>query len=396
MSTVNGNAGTGTSQALLSAAEKMLPEIRAASADAEAARRLPDALAAKLDDAGFFRMTLGRESGGLEVDPLTAAKVVEILSTASPSVGWVVMIIASSLFWMARVLPEEARDEVFPAGRASNIAGTVVPHGRADRVPGGWRVSGQWPFCSGCHQAAWLACGAWLHDGEGPIQSAEGRPEWRLFLVPADDCEILDTWHTSGLRGTGSHDFVVNGVFVPDRRVFPHPLAGAPVRPERHYAFPGVSIAMMSGVALGAARGAVDSLLELLEAKVDRRSGRLAASAFDRQMDLASAEALTGSARAYLYQALEELWAAVMAGEDPGLRLRAQYRLACTNAVSSSVQAVDRAHSAAGTNAIYVPSSLDGYFRDVRAVAAHAFVRPATLADGGLLLLGESPLMPGF
>ena len=108
------------------------------------------------------------------------------------------------------------------------------------------------------------------------------------------------------------------------------------MRPERHYAFPGVSIAMMVGVALGAARGAVDSLLELLEAKVDRRSGRLAAAAFDRQMDLAAAEALTGSARAYLYQALEELWAAVMAGEEPGLRLRAQYRLACNNAVNSS------------------------------------------------------------
>ena len=396
MSTANGSDGTGTSQALLAAAEKMLPEIRAASADAEAARRLPDSLAAKLDEAGFFRMTLGRESGGLEVDPVTAAKVVEILSTASPSVGWVVMIIASSVFWVARVLPKEARDEVFPAGPAANIAGTVVPHGRADRVPGGWRVSGQWPFGSGCHHAAWLACGAWLHDGEGPVQSAEGRPEWRLFLVPASDCEILDTWHTSGLRGTGSHDFVVDGVFVPDRRVFPHPLAGAPVRPERHYAFPGVSIAMMSGVALGAARGAVDSLLELLEAKVDRRSGRLAAAAFDRQMDLAAAEALTGSARAYLYQTLEELWAAVMAGEEPSHRLRAQYRLACTNAVNSAVQAVDRAHSAAGTSAIYVPSALDGYFRDVHTVAAHAFVRPATLADGGLLLLGEAPLMPGF
>ena len=396
MSTDNRSAGTGTSRDLLAAAEKMLPEIRAASHEVEAARRLPDALAAKLDEAGFFRMTLGRESGGLEMDPVTAARVVEILSTTSPSVGWVVMIIASSLFWVARVLPEEARDEVFPTGRAANIAGTVVPHGRADRVPGGWQVSGQWPFGSGCHHAAWLACGAWLHDGEGPVQSAEGRPEWRLFLVPAGECEILDTWHTSGLRGTGSHDFVVNGAFVPDRRVFPHPLVGAPVRPERHYAFPGVSIAMMSAVALGAARGAVDSLLELLEAKVDRRSGRLASAAFDRQLDLAAAESLTGSARAYLYQALEELWGAVMAGEEPGLRLRAQYRLACTSAVNSSVQAVDRAHSAAGTSAIYVPSALDGYFRDVHAVAAHAFVRPATLADGGLLLLGEPPLMPGF
>ena len=236
MSTAKWSAGTGTSHALLAAAEAMLPEIRAAAAEAEAARRLPDALAAKLDEAGFFRMTLGRESGGLEADPVTAARVVETLPTASPSVGWVVMIIASSLFWVARVLPEEAREEVFPAGPTANIAGTVVPHGRAVRVEGGWRISGQWPFGSGCHQAAWLACGAWLHDDEGPMQSADGRPEWRLFLTPAGDCEILDTWHTSGLRGTGSHDYVVNGVFVPrPPRVSPSAggRAGAPGTPLR-------------------------------------------------------------------------------------------------------------------------------------------------------------------
>ena len=224
MSATEQHSGPVSSQDLTAAALAMLPEVRAAAPEADALRRLPDALATRLEQAGFFRMTLGRESGGLGADPATAAQVVETLSTASPSAGWVVMIIASSLFWVARVLHEEARDEVFPAGPAANIAGTVVPHGRALRVPGGWRVSGQWPFASGCHQADWLACGAWLHDSESPMHSADGRPEWRLFLAPAKDCQILDTWHTSGLRGTGSHDYVVDGLFVPDRRVFPHPL----------------------------------------------------------------------------------------------------------------------------------------------------------------------------
>ena len=236
MSATEQHSGPASCEDLLVAAQSMLPEVRAAAPEAEAMRRLPDGLAARLEQAGFFRMTLGRESGGLEADPATAAQVVETISTASPSAGWVVMIIASSLSWVARVLPEEARDEVFPAGSAANIAGTVVPHGRALRVPGGWRVSGRWPFGSGCHQAAWLACGAWLHDDEGPMQSAEGRPEWRLFLAPASDCEILDTWYTSGLRGTGSHDYVVEDLFVPDRRVFPPSLGrpggetGAPLR----------------------------------------------------------------------------------------------------------------------------------------------------------------------
>ena len=385
---------------LLEAAHALLPEIRGMAGEIDAARRMPERLAARLADAGIFRMMLGRESGGLETDPLTAARVVEALSTASPSVGWVVMIIASALYWVARGLPEEARGEVFAPGPAANIAGTFVPHGRAAPAGGGWRISGQWPFASGCHQAPWIGSGTWLYDGAGPdakpVLSADGRPEWRVFLTPASECEILDTWHTTGLRGTGSHDYVIDDVFVPGRRVFPHPLVGAPVRTERHYAYPAANMAMMAAVSLGAARGAVEGLLELLGSKIDRRTGRPVATAFDRQMDLAAAEALTGSAQAYLYQALGELWAGVMAGEAPSHRLRARYRLACTNAVTASVQAVDRVQTAAGASAIYVSSTLDCYFRDAHTASAHAFMRPATLADGGLLLLGEEPALAGF
>ena len=217
MGTANGSAGTGTSQALLAAAEKMVPEIRASSAEAEAARRLPDALAAKLDEAGFFRMTLGRESGGLEVDPLTAAKVVEILSTASPSVGWVVMIIASSLFWVARVLPEEARDEVFPAGTVANIAGTVVPHGRlsVSRAAGGFPDSGPlvavvtkrpgWPAALGCMMAMTRCTPPKAVRNGGCSWSLRATARFWTLDTPAD-CEepaAMISWSTAFSFPTG-------------------------------------------------------------------------------------------------------------------------------------------------------------------------------------------------
>ena len=248
---------------LIDSAYSLLPDIRGMADEIDDARRLPDRLADKLADAGFFRMLLDREMGGLEVDPLTAAQVVETLSTVSPSVGWVTMIVASTNFWTARVLPDEAVTEVFTPGAAVNVVGNLVPHGQALRVDGGWRVSGQWPMGSGCHHADWMASGGWLHDDQGPVMDGDV-PAWRVFYTPIGDCRILDTWHSTGLRGTGSHDYTMDDVFVPDRLVSPHPLRAPNLRPNRHYTYSAMVVAAMASVALGGARGAVDSLIEIL------------------------------------------------------------------------------------------------------------------------------------
>ena len=175
-----------------------------------------------------------------------------------------------------------------------------------------------------------------------------------------------------------------------------HPLQAISVRPERHYAYPAVVVPMMSAVSLGAARAAIDGLVELYGGKMDRRSGRPVAASFDKQADLGAAEAMVGSAEAYLYSVLGQVWATVMDGEELSIKLRGRFRLACTNAVSASVEAVNRVHMAAGASAIYASSNLERCFRDVHTAAAHAFVRPTTLADGGLLLLGQEPAMKIF
>ena len=401
MSTTKQHTGALASRDPLAVAGEMLAEIREAADAIDQARRVPDWLADKLASAGFFHLLTGPEHGGLGADPVTAAKVIEKLSTASPSVGWVTMIIATASFWTVRVVPGEVRREIFADVQPGEIqpaviAGTLVPHGRAERVDGGWRLSGQWPFGSGCHHADWLPTAAWLYDGDGPITDENGVPQWRAFHLPASDCNILDTWYTSGLRGTGSTDYAMDGVFVADNYVKRHSLLEPSMLPDRRYDYPAFNVPMLSAVALGAARGAVDSLTELFGGKVDRRNQRPVAGAYDKQADLGIATATVDSARAYLYDTAARAWELTMSGEELPRDLRAGMRLACTHAVTASVQAVDRAHSAAGASSIYSASPLDRYFRDVHSVAAHAFVRQTTMADGGQLLLGQEPAFRVF
>ena len=389
------------SRDLMAVAEGMLPAIRDAADSIDEARQLPDWLASRLHAQGFFHLLTGREYGGLGADPVTAAGVIETVSTASPSVGWVTMILASSSFWTVRMVPDAVRREIFAEVEPGQIqptilAGTLVPHGRAVCVDGGWRLSGQWPFGSGCHHATWLPTAAWLYDGNGPIKDENGAPQWRVFHVPASECVILDTWYTSGLRGTGSTDYAMEDVYVADRYVKRHSLLESSQLPDRRYDYPAFNVPVLSAVALGAARGAVDSLTDLFGGKVDRRNQRPVAGAYDKQADLGIATATVDSARAYLYDTTARAWDLVMAGRELPRDLRAGMRLACTHAVTASVQAVDRAHSAAGASSIYSASPLDRYFRDVHGVAAHAFVRQTTMADGGQLLLGQEPAFRVF
>lgn len=376
---------------LLNAVEELLPAIRAAAPEVDAQRTLPDWLVRQLTDAGVFRMLVGVEHGGLETDPVTTAKVIEAISKANASVGWVAMILSVTPYWVAACLEDGVDREFFQVDLPVLIGGTQVPHGRAVKSEGGWRLTGQWPFASACHHTNWLSTGSWMYERDKPVLEENGSPMWRLFLSPASSCRILDTWHTTGLRGTGSHDYTMTDVFVPDRLVLKHPAQGKPRRTEPHYAYPGVAVPMLSAVSLGAAQAAVDDLVELLRDKVDRRNNRPVSGDLEKQVDLAKAEYLVGSARGYLYDNLRQVWSTVQQNKEIPLDLRGRLRTACTSAVTASIQAVDLAYAAAGATSIYTSSNLERCFRDVHTAAAHAFIRPATLADGGKLLLGQEP-----
>ena len=376
---------------LLVDVEGMLPAIREAAADIDAQRRLPEWLVGQLADAGVFRMLAGKEHAGLELDPVTTAKVVEAIANANGSAGWVAMILSITPYWVGAFLEEDVAKGFFQVDPPVLLGGTQVPHGKAVKTDGGWRLTGQWPFASACHHSNWLSTGSWMYRGDEPVLEEDGRPMWRLFMSPASSCRILDTWHTTGLKGTGSHDYTLDDVFVPDQLVVKHPAQGKPLRTEPHFAYPGVSVPMMTSVSLGIAQAAVDGLTELLREKVDQRNNRPVSGDAEKQVDLAKAEFLVGSARAYLHKSLGQLWARVQEGGEVSADLRSRLRIACTSAVLASVQAVDLAYAAAGASSIYDSSNIERCFRDVHTAAAHAFVRPATMADGGKLLLGQEP-----
>jgi alkylation response protein AidB-like acyl-CoA dehydrogenase len=370
----------------------MLPRIQAVAEEIEQHRALPAALIQELAEAGFFIMGVARAMGGPEVDCITATRVIETLSMADGATGWVTMIAATASFWATAFLTDAVACPLFAPARQVIMVGGTIPHGRAVQTAGGYRLSGQWPFASGCQHATWLASSAWLFDHDAPILDAQGQPAWAVFLTPATACRILDTWHVTGLRGTGSHDYVIDDAFVPAHHRFPHPTQAASPRPERHYACLGVVVAWMAAVPLGIARAAVEAFTHLLHTKQDRRAHRPLGEDAEKQRARAQAEVLVGAARAYLYETLTQVWATIQAGEPLSMTLRGQLRGACTHAVLTAVQAVDTAYTAGGGTAIYARSPLERFFRDVHTAAAHVAVQPATLTDAGRLFVGLEPL----
>jgi indole-3-acetate monooxygenase len=236
-----------------------------------------------------------------------------------------------------------------------------------------------------------------LVAGDEPIQGPHGAPETRLLLFPAAEVEILDTWHTAGLRGTGSHDWTVTNLFVPAGRAIEFDVT-APYEQGTLYAFPLFATLAVSkaAVALGIARHAIDALTELAQAKTPAGQPSLLRERTAVQADVARAEALVRAARAFLYALIAEVWADVAAGRPATLQQRALLRLAAVDGVVRAAQAVDLMYNAAGATSIYESSPLERCFRDVHVVTAHTIVQQHGYELAGKVLLGLAPGTPAM
>jgi len=372
---------------LVAAARALAPTIRDAAPAIERERRLPDEIVKALQQAGLFGMTMPRSLGGPEADPLTQLEVIEALSAADGSVGWVVMIGSDGGFYCAHLAESVAR-EIY-RDREAVTASVLIPKGRAERVPGGYRVSGRWAFGSASLHAEWFVGGSLLFEDGRPVPGPGGHPQTRLTFFPASQVEIFDTWHTTGLAGSGSHDWGVADVFVPEERCFDFfakPRDGAPL-----YAFPWFVLANSPGVPLGIARAAIGSLCELAATKTVPPKGTLLRDDPFVQAAVARADAALGSARAYLFEALGELWAEVAAGRPPALELRATFRLATIHAYRSARDAVQLMYEAGSGSALYATSPLDRQWRDIATVTQHALVNARGYAEVGRARLGLDP-----
>jgi indole-3-acetate monooxygenase len=373
-----------SSSPFIEAAKGLALQIRAAADEIERERRLPLPLVEAMAEAGLFRLWVPRSLGGVESDPMTLARVIEEISRADGATGWC-MAIGGEYGVFGGYLPEEGAREIYGSDRLVRVAGALRPFGNATVVDGGYRVSGRWPLGSGCQHSGWIVGGCRILDNDQPRLGPSGTPIVRILFFPAADCEILDTWHSIGLRGTGSHDYTVTDVFVPAARSLS--FREPPVEPGPLYAIPTIALfgAMLAAVGLGVARHAIDLLLNLAERKIASRSRQSLREDATMQTHLGRAEALLRSARAFFYETLDEVWETVCTGETIDVQLRATLWLASTHAASAAKQVTELMFSAGGSASPYTSGGIERCLRDIHALGQHV-----TLAPGNYQMAGQA------
>jgi len=369
-------------------ARSLQPIVRAAAAEAERERRLPTRIADAMAKQGLYRVAAPKWIDGAEASPDTQIRVIEAVSEADGAAGWNLMIGIES-FSLAGIA--FAKDCGLFDDPAVIVCGSTANVGRADRVEGGYRVSGRWSFVSGCHNSrVFLALVAPHADGE-PIP---GQPPMQA-AIPAGEFEIIDAWNVSGLRGSGSHDVRVDDVFVPDEhigngfgnvdrgRVADSMVLQIPLGPRLAY--------NKAAVGFGIARAALDEFTNLATGKTPRFTSTKLRERPHAQHAIARAEVRLRSARALVLDNAAELWDCVRARRRFSDRSRALFAIACSDAAIACAEAVDTVAEAAGTTANEIDSPLEKLSRDVRVIRQHMTVSPALIDDGGRVLLGLPP-----
>lgn len=376
-----------TSTHFLVAARDLASLVRAGAARAEERGQIDDEVARALSDAGLFRMAVPSEIGGGEADPESVIESIDAISQADGSAGWVMMIGATTGF-TAFQLPRRGAEEVFGSPDGLTV-GAVAPRGRATRTDGGFRVTGTWPFGSGSAHATWIAGGAIVFSADGPEMLSENVPHVRNMFFPAHETIAKDTWHVSGLKGTGSNDFEVTDAIVPEHRSCQMGSTGD-WADGRLYRFPlfGLFALGVAAVATGIGRAAIDELTELAKAKTPTGSRRLLAERAAAQEGGARAEALVRSGRSFMLDAIRAVWAKVKEGEKPTLQDRALLRLAATTGAMNAAAAVDICYNLGGATSIYSENALQRHFRDVHVVTQHIMVGQPTIEVAGRVFFG--------
>jgi 3-hydroxy-9,10-secoandrosta-1,3,5(10)-triene-9,17-dione monooxygenase len=358
---------------LLARAEALIPVLRERAPRAEQLRRLPDETIADLHSSGLFRILQPARVGGGELPFRALFELTAVIGQGCGSTAWVLGNLAAH-HWLLGMWHPEAQEEIWGQSPDSLISSALAfARGRAQRVEGGYRLSGRWPFSSGIDPSAWNIFGAVVSDEE------TGQSEARMFLVPACDYTIIDTWQVIGLAGTGSNDVEVANIFVPayrtlsTERIRGGPNRGSELNPGTLYKLPAVSLFAfaVAGVSLGIARGAIRHFAETTRTRRSAYTGRSLADFTNIQVHLAEAAALADAAEAIVLRDCDEATRITEAGVVPSIEQRARYRRNGAFAATLCTKAVDLLFAATGGNAIYEMNPIQRAFRDVHAANAH-------------------------
>jgi alkylation response protein AidB-like acyl-CoA dehydrogenase len=378
---------------ILAGAEALVPEIRARAEEVAELRQLPVDLVEALRAAGLFRMAAPRARGGPEMEPRLQLDIVEMLSAADPSVGWCVKIAADSGYFSSW-LADQAVEELYPSLDCA-IAGLVAPSGRAEKVAGGYRVSGRWGFGSGCTHADVIIAAALVFEGGKPAASDRaGQLEWRVVMAPRDHWRIEDTWRTTGLAGSGSHHYRADDIFIPDAHTFS--FVDGRRRPEPLYAFAGMAFVSLAGIPLGLARRAIEEARKVVISKTSTLEAVLLKDLSRVRLGIAQAEMMLGSARAYTHTSLDRVWSEVLTRGRPTREARVQMAMSRVNAFRMARDVAQLMCDVAGSPSIYSANPLDRLLRDALTMNQHIMAQDAMLEHLGAVTLGEAHPLPVF
>jgi alkylation response protein AidB-like acyl-CoA dehydrogenase len=382
-------------QPVVRAAIAIRPELRRWHEQIEREQRLHPDLVRQLHAAGFYRMVLPRSLGGLQLDPLTYLRVVELLAAGAGSVGWNVC--NNGIGQLVSLgLPDQGVHELYPPGHATVIAGTAVQGGgQAVPVPGGYRVSGRWTFGTGCQEANWMLGSFQVLDDGQPRRNPDGSAAFWRALFPRAEIEVVPgSWEVAGLRGTGSFDWTVTDAFLPAHRTMVH--AGAPLD-NQWSRWPGLSYALPSvcwvgphhsAVITGIARAGIDALIALAGEKTPRgRTFRLNDSP-QVQEALGRADAMLNAGRIYRGAMIAEIWNTIAAGRESTLEQRSRCRLAPVYAADCARDAMDLMYRHGGSTSFKCESRLAECWRDLHVVGQTVTIGPEWYPIGGRVLLG--------
>ena len=372
--------------ATLKAARGLFDQLDRGAAKAEADRRLPPETVEAMRAAHTFRMPMPAAWGGPELPIGDMLLVLEELAYADGSAGWCAMIGCDSGFYAAKLEDAVAREvfddlDLVTAGQTSP-AGQAVPEGD------GWRITGRWAFGSGCTHADRIVGGAFLLDADGNrLAEPDGMPSWRTFVLPIDEVTLHETWDPTGLAGTGSHDYSVDGVWVPHEHAM-RPL-GPPLRDGAIYALPWSFIVKGAAIPIGLARRALDELTAIAPGKLVFPEFAFLGDLDHLHDRLARSRALIASSKALIHDVVGAAWDEIERTGELHQEGRADLRLAMVHCTTACRTAVGHVVDTATTAAIKRGSPIDRAYRDIVTASQHLVVNDRVYGMVGRVLMGK-------
>lgn len=379
-------------RALIERARALAPTLRRRAGATNTERMLSGQTVADFEEAGFWRILQPRRWGGYEADPRTFFSVQMEVARGCASTAWVLGVVGVHA-WQLAIFDERAQQDVWgDNGGAARISSSYMPVGKVRHVEGGYRLSGRWSFSSGCDHCDWAFLGAFV-----PPKVDGQRPDMRTFLVPRADYEIVDVWHTSGLRGTGSKDVVVQDVFVPEHRThrfadgFKCHSPGNSSNPGPLYRLPfgQVFTRSVSTTAIGIAEQALADYCAVAAQRTSQAQGKQIKEDRAAQAIAARSQAALDEVKLVFDRNFEQMTRLAEAGAEISIEDRARWRLDSSRAVTRCVAVVDELFTQSGGRAIFLDHPLNRAFADIHAARAHFANKPGPSEENlGRVMMG--------